>query len=134
MNAVPRQSGEKIDWVINYVEVNSRPASTSEFRRLRITNSELRIDPGGIVLTIGRTTDQGIELHCGSETYLGSIAQRGSEIVIRIHRTCDSDNIVIVAKRSLSEFELSFPFIENAQAGTRAASVHSSTIEPRSLF
>ena len=132
MNAISRQqTSHKVDWVINYVEVNSKPAATDDFCRLRITNSELRLDPAGIVLSIGQATPDGIELKCsGSETYLGTIVQRGNEIVIRVRCTEGSDNIVVVAKQSVSEFEL--PFLAGT-AGEGNAALSLST-ELRSLF
>ena len=132
MNAISRQTSYKTDWVINYLEVNSKPASTDEFCRLRITNSDLRIDPAGIVLSIGQTTLDGIDLQCKTDTYLGTIVQRGNEIVIRIRCTSGSDNMVIVAKKSVSAFELPNGFAGTGAAATGNAA-HPQT-ETRSLF
>ena len=133
MNAQPRRSNPNIDWVINYVEVNSRPASTDDFCCLRITNSELRIDPAGIVLTFGESTAEGIQLQCGSESYFGTLVQRGSEIVVRIHRSEGTGNIVIVAKRIVSGLELPYPFNPTGDAA-ESTIAQSMDIEPRSFF
>ena len=132
MNAVPAQSSYQIDWVINYVEVNSRPALTTAFRRLRMTNSELRIDPAGVVLSIRQLTDRGMELQCGSESFLCSIAQRGNELVVKIRRSTGSDNIMIVATKSASDFNPSFSFERTDQASQNAT--HCFHNEPRSFF
>lgn len=132
MNAVPAQSRYQIDWVINYLEVNSQPAIANEFRRLRMTNSELRIDPAGIVLSIQQLTDRGMELQCGSESYLCTIAQRGNELVVKIQRSTGADNIMIVATKSASEFTPSLSFERTSQESQSATPWLNN--EPRSFF
>lgn len=133
MNAISRQTSYKIDWVINYLEVNSKPASTNDFCRLRITNSELRLDPAGIVLAIGQSTSDGIELQCELDSYLGTIVQRGNEIVVRIRSTCGSDSMVIVAKKSVSAFELPHGLVGTCAVAEGSAALALNT-ETRSLF
>ena len=131
MNAVPAQSGQ-VDWVINYLEMNSRPAIANEFRRLRITNSEFRIDPVGIVLSIRRLTEHGLELQCGSESFLCTISQRGNELVLKIRRASGSDDIMIVATKSVSEFDPSFSIERTSQAPQNAT--HLLNNEPHVFF
>ena len=105
MNVLPSQPHHRLDWVINYVEINSRPATTAEFRRLRITENEIQLAPAGIVLSIQGLTDQGLLLCCGDEQFHSSIVQRGNELILRMSRPSDQGSIMIVAKRSVCEFE-----------------------------
>ncbi len=116
MNARSDQNGYQIDWVINYLEVNSQPKMVDGFSRLRISDSELRIDPAGIILSTGQSTEQGLELHSESESYWCTISQRGSELTVRIRRANSSDSIMLVAKRSVSEFEPSYSMSGTNQA------------------
>lgn len=106
MNAVPNPPSNRIDWVINYVEVNSQPVCSTELIRLQITDGFVRIDPAGISLAIRESTPQGIILD-GAEgsTYLCNIVQRGSELVVDLQRSGHSDRVLIVAKKSICEFE-----------------------------
>lgn len=105
MNALPSQSHHRIDWVINYVEINSRPATTAEFRRLRITEDEIQIAPCGISLAIQGVTEQGLVLQDENDTFTSNIVQRGNELILRMSRPSDQGSIMIVAKRSVCEFE-----------------------------
>lgn len=116
MNAYPAQS-HRIDWVINYVEINSRPATTAEFRRLRITENEIQIAPCGISLAIEGVTDQGLVLNNGNETFTSNIVQRGNELILRMSRRGDLGDIMIVAKRSVCEFEPTVPQVRIATFG-----------------
>lgn len=134
MNAMPARSSYRIDWVINYVEVNSRPAIANEFRRLRITNSEFRIDPCGIVLSIDKLTDHGMELRCESESYFCTIAQCGNELVVSIRRCTGEDNIMIVATKSASEFNPTSSFERTNHAMAPHSATHLLNTEPCSFF
>jgi len=117
MNALPRTTAPQTDWVINYVEVNSQPTIAGEFRLLRITGSELRIDPAGIVLSIGpAANEREIQLQCGSESYSCTIVQRGSELIVRINRCNSIGDIMIVAKRAVSKFAPSFPQTDQVES------------------
>ena len=102
MNAIPNS---QIDWVINYIEINSRPVSTDEFRRLRIAGGKIKIDPAGIVLSIGNETAQGLVLKSGSTSYVSDITLRGNELVLKLQRINEPGNVMIVAKRSVCIFE-----------------------------
>lgn len=133
MNALSSQSSQQVDWVINYLEMNSQPSLTNKFRRLRITKTELRIDPAGIVLSIGQATEQGVELRCGPETYFCTINQRGNEMVVKIQRANTSDNIVIVAKRSVCEFDPAISLGHAPHIGTSENALPMRT-EPLSFF
>jgi hypothetical protein len=108
MNAVPSKSSE-IDWVINYIEINSRPISSDEFCRLRLTDGEIKIDPAGIVLSIGNKTNQGLTLKSATGNYLGQITQRGNELVVKLKRVSEPGNVMIVAKKSVCAFETRIP-------------------------
>jgi len=134
MNAVPGPPSHQIDWIINYVEVNSKPSSTGDFRRLRISKSEIQIDPAGIVLSIQRSTEQGFELQCGSDTYFGTIVQRGNEIVVNLQRPNSSDSVVIVAKKSVSEFDPSVSFGRVSHLEMPGSAAQAMNNEPQSFF
>ncbi len=104
MNPTSDQSSH-IDWVINYIEINSRPVSTDEFCRLRITDGEMRIDPAGIVLSIGEESEQGLVLQSETASYLGCVTQRGNELVVELRRVNEPGSVTIVAKKSVCIFE-----------------------------
>lgn len=108
MNAVPNQPSQ-IDWVINYIEINSRPVPTDEYCRLRITGNEIKIDPAGIVLSVGDETEEGLILKSEIASYLGEVTQRGNELVIKLQRTSEPGNVMIVAKKSVCIFETRMP-------------------------
>ncbi len=105
MNAISNQSCNPNDWVINYLEVNSRPAPADDFRRLRMTQSEIRIDPVGIVLSLGEITDDGIFIESGTTKYFGKIVQRGNELIVRLTSVDNSEQLLFVATKSVCAFE-----------------------------
>lgn len=104
MNAFPYQSSQ-IDWVINYIEINSRPVSSDEFHRLRISGGEIKIDPAGIVLSIGNQTERGLVLEGKTASYLADITQCGNELVIKLQRENEPGSVMIVAVKSVCVFE-----------------------------
>lgn len=134
MNVLSGQRRPQIDWVINYVEVNSQPVTADEFRLLRITNSELRIDPAGIVLSISQTTDCEIQLQNGSESYGCSIVQRGNELVVKISRCNAAGDIMIVAKERVSEFPAAPSFPRTSQVAASGKVTSALNNEPFSFF
>ena len=108
MNAVSHQSSQ-IDWVINYIEIDSRPVPSDEFHRLRICDGEIKIDPAGIVLSIGNQTERGLVLESKTASYLADITQCGNELVIKLQRENEPGSVMIVAVKSVCGFETHSP-------------------------
>jgi len=109
MIAIPEDANGQIDWVINYIEIDSRPVQSEEFHRLRISDGNIRIDPAGIVLTIGETSENGLILNSGPTSYAGEIAQKGNELVVKLQRVNELGSVTMVAKRSVCKFETKMP-------------------------